>query len=188
MKKLILILLALVLCGAALAEGDALRMQVVACPEQSFSTLCLPEYSHDFHPDGGLSITLGADEGAAVLTIFKTDAPGADFDADYYLNNVWPGLLAQSWGEGVALGEPDTFNLGGRELPGRMATHTQDGETRVRLCCYDLRDDFFVRYEVFSPGDDIAIEDALSALALAVRWFEPDPEHYAGMSVVEARP
>lgn len=176
-KRLILtLLIALAVCAAS---AEPVAMRIVSCPEQSFSTLCKPQYTYDFHPDGGLTICLGEADDQPCVTIFKTDAPGAEFDARYYLDNVYTGLLKGSYGDGLdSLSETAAYTLGGREMPARMALYHTDGGAYMRFCAFDLRDDCFVRYEAFSPQEDIAIEDALQALSDAVRYFQPDAGHY----------
>ena len=177
MKRLFAVLLALMLmAGCALAE-EQVAMRIVSCPEQGFATLCKPEYDYDYHPDGGLTLYLGEDDTPRV-TIFKADAPGADFDCQYYLTNVY-GQLLESYGDEVTSpGEASVYSLGGKELPGRMATYVKDGESWFAFCAYDLEDDYFVRYEAFSRAHDIEIEVALTALAVAVGNFQPDADLY----------
>ena len=178
MKRLFSALLVLVLMtGCALAE-ESVAMRIVSCPEQGFATLCKPEYDYDYTFDGGLALYLGDDDDAPCVTIFKADAPGADFDCQYYLTNVY-GQLLESYGDEVtSLGETSVYSLGGKELPGRMATYVKDGESWFAFCAYDLEDDYFVRYEAFSRAYDIEIEDALTALAVAVGNFKTDADYY----------
>lgn len=178
MKRLFALLLALMLlAGCALAE-EKVAMRIVSCPEQGFSTLCKPEYDYDYTPDGGLALYLGEDDDAPCVTISKTDAPGVDFDYQYYLTNVY-GQLLESYGDEVTSpGEVSVYSLGGKELPGRMATYAFDGQSYFAFCAYDLEDDYFVRYEAFSRAYDIEIEDALTALAVAVGNFRPDENYY----------
>ena len=117
MKRILALCFALALLTAfAAAAEEGVAMRVIACPEQGFSTLCKPEYQHDFTPDGGLAIALGPDDGAPFVAVFKTDAPGADFDADYYLTHVYNERV-QNYGD-VLTGpvEAQTFPLGDREL------------------------------------------------------------------------
>ena len=181
MKRILtgLVLLALVACGAAAGE-EQVAMRIVTCPEQGFSTLCRPEYDYDFHPDGGLPIALREGDDAPWVGIFKTDAPGADFDAEYYLTHVHGDLVESSYAdEMIAAGECTTVSLGGKELPGRMFTYTVDGEGEFCLCAIEVEDDYFVRYEVVCHQYDIEIEDSLTALAVAVGNFQPDPDYYS---------
>ena len=178
MRRVACVLLALLLAVAhgALAEGEKVAMRIVSCPEQGFSTLCRPEYDYDFTPDGGLTLNLSD---TAFVTIFKTDAPGADFDAEYYLNNVYARLLKGDYGDDlISIGDYTVYSLGGRQLPGRMALYREDGQGRMRFCAMDLREDCFVRYEAFSRQEDAEMEAALTALAVAVGNFQPDAGHY----------
>lgn len=171
-------LLAAILCVGAPAETDPVAMRIVSCEEQGFSTLCRPEYDYDYHPDGGVTLYLGAPDSEPMMTIFKTDAPGSGFDAAYYFNNVYPSALEASCDEVLSPGEYTTLSLVGRELPGRMAACLEDGVQKFRLCAVDLREDCFVRYEVLCAEDDIEIEQALTALAVAVGNFQPDAGYY----------
>jgi len=172
-----LIALTFVLCGAAMAEERMAR--VISCPEQGFSTLCLVEYETDFTPDGGVTIELGPEDGDPWVSVFKTDAPGADFDAEYYLKNIYTATLASISDETPGDAAYGTYPLGGKEMPGILAMITVDGEARFRFCCYDLEDDYFVRYEASCPAEDAALEETLHAVGDAVRGFQPDPEFYA---------
>ena len=172
------VLLAAALCVGAPAEDEPVAMRIVSCEEQGFSTLCKPEYDYDYHPDGGVALYLGEPDSEPMVTIFKTDAPGSDFDAAYYFNNVYPSALEVSCDEVVSPGEYTTLSLAGRELPGRMAVCLEGGVQKFRLCAMDLREDCFVRYEVFCAQEDIEIEQALTALAVAVGNFQPDAGYY----------
>jgi len=172
-----LIALTFVLCGAAMAEERMAR--VISCPEQGFSTLCQVESEADFTPDGGVTIELGPEDGDPWVSVFKTDAPGADFDYQYYLANVY-GQLLESYGDVVTSpGEVSIYSLGGKELPGRMATYVKRDESWFAFCAFDLEDDYFVRYEAFSRAYDVEIEAALTALAVAVGNFQPNAGYYS---------
>jgi hypothetical protein len=180
MKKAfsMIVLLALALGIAALAE-DAVAMRIVTCPEQDFSTLCKPEYDYSFTPDGGVLIELGPNAADPTVQVFKTDAPGADFDAEYYLSNVYRRQVSDSADQVVNPGEYTIITLGGKELPAIMMLYLVEGESRYCLCAYDLQADYFVRYEARCPGTDIPIEEALTALAVAVGNFHPDADYYS---------
>ena len=182
MKRPLILLLALALAlgFAALAEGEQVAMRIVSCPEQGFATLCKPEYDYSYVPDGGLTIgTTGADAAASV-SIFKTDAPGKDFDANYYLNHVYADLMRSSYGgDLLQLSDVTEYTLGGRKMPARMVIYMEGGEQRMRFCAYDLREECFVRYEAFSRGTDSEMETALKMLAVAVGNFQPDADYYA---------
>lgn len=179
MKQILSAIIALILAlgGAALAE-EGVPMRIVACPEQDFATLCKPEYDYSFTPDGGLVIALGPEEDAPCVQVFKTDAPGADFDAEYYLTNIYRQQIKGSADEIVNAGEYTAISLGGKELPAIMMLYVADGESRFSLCAYDLQADYFVRYEARCRGVDSVIEDTLTALAVAVGNFQPDALHY----------
>ena len=182
MKKMmaVLLTLALLFACAALAEEEKIAMRIVSCPEQGFSTLCRPEYDYDFHPDGGLTIWLGEPEVSSSVTMFKTDAPGSDFDSEYYFRNVYSANLESSYGDDlIDPGEYTVYSLGGRQMPGQMSMYMVDGEVRLRFCAYDLRDDCFVRYDGVSGGADSDIEQMLTAVAVAVGNFQPDPDYYS---------
>lgn len=175
----VLMVLALLFACAA-AEEEDVAMRIVSCPEQGFSTLCRPEYSYDFHPDGGLTLWLGEPEVSSSVTIFKTDAPGANFDSEYYFKNVYTALLESSYGDDlIDAGEYTVYSLAGRQMPGQMSLYLRDGETRLCFCAYDLRDDCFVRYEANCVGEDVEIERALTAVAVSVGNFQPDPDYYS---------
>lgn len=184
MKKTMAILLALamLLTCAALADeedDDQVLMQIVSCPEQGFSTLCRPEYTCTYHPDGGMTIWLGEPEVSSSVTMFMADASGADFDADYYFTNVYKALLESSYGDDlVDAGMYGTYNLSQREMPGQLSLFMSNGELRARFCAYDLREDCFVRYEGFCAGDNEALKVMLTAVAVAVGNFQPDPDYY----------
>jgi len=176
-----LVLLALIAFCAA-AEEEQAAMRVVACSEQGFSTLCRPEYDYDFHPDGGLTITLREGDDAPWVSIFKTDAPGADFDVEYYLTHTYGDLVESSYADEMIDAKCTTLSLGGKELPVRMFTYIVDGEGEFCLCAIELQDDYFVRYEMVCHRYDIEIEAALTALGEAVGNFRPDPDHYSKAS------
>ena len=182
MKKTMALLLILVLAlsvSAAFAEEEPVAMRIVECPEQGFATLCKPDYDYYFTPDGGITIELGPEDGDPWVSIFKTDAPGADFDAEYYLTNVYRQQIAGSADEIVNDGDYSVFTLGGKEMPGILVMYLTDGEGRCRFCAYDLQDDYFVRYEAGSQADDASIEQALTVLAVAAGNFQPDASYYA---------
>lgn len=182
MKKAWALLLALALliaCGAALAEEEKVAMRIVTCEEQGFSTLCKPEYDYDFTPDGGVTIALGAEIGDPWVSVFKTDAPGADFDAEYYLANIYSQQIAGSADQVVNAGEVTEITLGGKTLTALMTLYVTGGESRYSICAYDRQPDYFVRYEARCAGEDIAIEDALKALAVAAGNFQPDANYYS---------
>ena len=182
MKKAMAFLLVLALAlgvGAACAEEEPVAMRIVECPEQGFSTLCKPDYDYSFTPDGGITIELGPETGDPWVSIFKTDAPGADFDAENYLTNVYRQMIAGSADQIVNDGEYSVFTLGGKEMPGIMVMYLAEGEGRWRFCAYDLQGDYFVRYEASSKADDAAMEQALTALAVAAGNFQPDASYYA---------
>ena len=181
MRKTLALFIALLFALSAIGASaeEPVQMRVVKCPEQGFSTLCKPEYTYDFHPDGGLTLYLDEPDADPSVNIFKTDGPGADFDAEYYLNNVYPSLVASYGDQVLSAGEYNVYTLSGRQMPGRMSMYVNDGEGRFCFCCFDLRDEYFVRYEVFCPQVDTAIERALTAMAVAVGNFQPDAEYYA---------
>lgn len=171
--------LALIACACALAEEEKVAMRIVACPEQGFATLCKPEYDYDFTDDGGLVIELGTEDGDPWVSVFKTDAPGANFDAEYYLTNVYRQQVKDRADAVASEGEYTSITLGGKALPALMMTYEANGESRYCLCAYDLQADYFVRYEVGCAAMDITIEDALRALAVAVGNFQPDADYYS---------
>jgi len=180
MKRILasILVLMLALGSIALAEENV-AMRIVSCPEQNFATLCKPEYDYDYTPDGGLTLDLGEGDDAPRVTVFKADAPGADFDYQYYLANVY-GQLLESYGDVVTSpGEVSIYSLGGKELPGRMATYVKRDESWFAFCAFDLEDDYFVRYEAFSRAYDVEIEAALTALAVAVGNFQPNAGYYS---------
>ena len=188
MRKTLALLVALLVAlsaAGAPAEEEPVQMRVVTCPEQGFSTLCRPEYTYDFHPDGGLTLCLDEANEDPLVTIFKTDGPGADFDAEYYLDNVYPSLLESYGDEVLSPGETSVYTFSDRRMPGRMSMYVNDGEIRFCFCAFDLREDCFVRYEVFSPQADASIDQALTAMAVAVGNFRPDAEYYANGGAVE---
>ena len=174
----LLLVLSLLACVCAQAE-EQVAMRIVACPEQGFATLCKPEYDYYFTDDGGIMIELGAKDDDPWVSIFKTDAPGADFDAEYYLTNVYRQQVSSAADAVVNEGEYTVITLGQKELPAIMMMYVKEGESRYRLCAYDLQADYFVRYEVGCAAMDIPIEDALKALAVAVGNFQPDADYYA---------
>ena len=175
----LLVLALLLVCGAALAEEERVAMRIVACEEQGFSTLCKPEYDYDFTPDGGVTIELGLEIGDPWVSVFKTDAPGADFDAEYYLTNVYSRQIAGSADQVVNAGEVIAITLGGKDLTALMTLYVVNGESRYAICAYDLQPDYFVRYEARCAGEDIVIEDALTAMAVAAGNFQPDAGYYS---------
>ena len=179
LTAVLVLLLALNAAGPALAAEEQTAMRIVSCPEQDFSTLIRPEYDYDYSPDGGLMILLGEGDGAPFVTVFKADAPGADFDAEYYFTNVYRERLNSYGDELTSAGEFTTFPLGGKDLPGRMAMYLSKGEGRFVFCGYDLEEDYFVRYEAFCPQTEDDIEEVLEAVGTAVRYFQPDAGYYA---------
>lgn len=180
MKKTLAWLLALflLLAVSALAE-EQVAMRIVTCEEQGFSTLCKPEYDYDFTPDGGLSIELGTEIGDPWVDIFKTDEPGAAFNAEAYLTNIYTQQIAGSADEVVNAGEVTTITLGGKELPALMTVYVVGGESRYAICAYDLQEDYFVRYEARCAAVDATMEETLTALAVAVGNFHPDANYYS---------
>ena len=182
MRKTLALFIALLFALSAIGASaeEPVQMRIVKCPEQGFSTLCRPEYDYYFHPDGGLTIWLGEPEVSSSVTMFKTDAPGSDFDSEYYFRNVYSANLASSYGDDlIDPGEYTVYSLGGRQMPGQMSMYMVDGEVRLRFCAYDLRDDCFVRYDGVSGGADSDIEQMLTAVAVAVGNFQPDPDYYS---------
>lgn len=155
-------------------------MKIVSCPEQNFSTVCRPEYSYDYMPDGGLQIQLGEGEDAGFVTIFKTDAPGGDFAAETYFNNAYLNLLKSSYGENlVDPGEYTLYPFGNREMPGRMVMYMKDGKPQMRFCLYDLEEEYFVRYEAFCAFEADIMQSVIDDLSDLVRYFQPDAAYYS---------
>ena len=182
MKKTLICLLVLALLlagGTAVAEEEKVAMRIVACEEQGFSTLCRPEYDYYFTGDGGVTIELGSEPGDPWVSVFKTDAPGADFDAEYYLANVYSRQIAESAERVVNAGEVTEVTLGGKTLTALMTLYVAGGGSRYSICAYDRQPDYFVRYEARCAGEDIAIEDALTAMAVAAGNFQPDANYYS---------
>ncbi|MBQ9030274.1 MAG: hypothetical protein IJ106_02310 [Parasporobacterium sp.] len=155
-------------------------MMIVTCPEQNFATVCRPEYSYEYTPDGGLQISLGDSDDAGMITIFKTDAPGGDFDAEAYFNNAYYNLLVSSYGDNlIDPGEYNLYPFGNLEMPGRMALYLRNGVPYMRFCLYDLEEDYFVRYETFCAFDDTTMQNTIDDLSDAVRYFQPDAQYYS---------
>ena len=184
MKKIVslimtMLMLLLVMGVPALASEQDRVMMIVSCPEQDFSTVCPPECTYEFTPDGGLAIQLGDAAGGGTVTIFKTDAPGADFAAEAYFENAFINLMVQSYGSSLTdLGEYTIYPFAGKELPGRMVLYDKDGETQMRFCLFDLQDDYFVRYETFSVFDEEDAQNAVDVMSDAIRYFQPDALYY----------
>ena len=159
------------------AQEEQVRMQIISCPEQGFSTLCREEYGQTYTPDGGVTIFLGEEDKRPFVSIFKTDAPGNEFDSDYYFENVYLPTLRGTYGDAlIDEGETSLYSLSGREMPGRMVRYLDqnDGEICVRFCAYDLRDDCFVRYEAFCEDYDEVLMKTLT-----VGNFQPDANYYS---------
>ena len=191
MKKALTLLLALALLAAfpALAEDTLVERQIISCPDQNFSTLCMPEYSYDFHPDSGLTIYLGRPDDGACVNIFKTDASGRDFDAETYFNNAYLSMLKSSYGSDLLNeGAYDMFPIDDRQLPGRMCLYLENGERHIRFCVFDLQDDYFVRYEAFFAQETGETRDTLTALATALHNFRPDADFYSASRGSGQRP
>ena len=164
------------------AQEEQVRMQIISCPDQGFSTLCREEYGQTYTPDGGVTIFLGEEDKRPFVSIFKTDAPGNEFDSDYYFANVYLQTLRGTYGDAlIDEGETSLYSLSGREMPGRMVRYLDqnDGEICVRFCAYDLRDDCFVRYEAFCEDYDEVLMKTLTAVAVAVGNFQPDANYYS---------
>jgi len=160
-------------------------MMIVRCPEQNFSTACQPQFTYDYTPDGGIWIQLDDASGGGGVSIFKTDAPGADFAAETYFENAFLDLLSRSYGDNlIDIGEYTIYPFAGKELPGRMALYESNGETYMRFCLYDLEEDYFVRYEAFSVFDETYAQNAVDVMSDAIRYFQPDPEYYSSSKPV----
>ena len=188
MRKLLsvfMIFLMIILPAAAVygaQEEESVTMRIVSCPEQNFSTLTKLDSSEEYTPDGGLMISFGASGDATRIRIFKTDAPGADFDAETYFNHAYLNQLESSYGTNlVDAGEYAVYPMGGREMPGRLAMYQQNGQGFMRFCVYDLQEDYFVCYEAFSILEAQVMQDALNDLADMVRYFQPDAGYYYSM-------
>lgn len=184
MKKYISLFMGFLMMSLMLAvpvfgsEEDRVMM-IVSCPEQNFSTACLPQFTYDYTPDGGVWIQLDEESGGGSVSIFKTDAPGADFAAETYFENAFIDLLVQSYGSSlIDPGEYTVYPFAGKELPGRMALYDQDGETHMRFCLFDLEDDYFLRYEAFSVFDETYAQNAVDVMSDAIRYFQPDAMYY----------
>ena len=125
MKKtvsLILVFMFIMPILSVYGSEDERVMKIVSCTEQDFSTICRPECSYDYTPDGGLTIWLGENEDPRRITIFKADAPGDEFDAETYFNNAYPDLLRSSYGSDlVDPGEYMVYTFADRQMPGRLA-------------------------------------------------------------------
>lgn len=170
-------LFALMLCFTAHAEDDMVAMQIISVPEQNFSTLVSPDYVYSFTPDGGLTIYLDPSADKPCVTVFKTDAPGSGFDAEYYFKNVYTPSIADEYGDNLINGGSyKEYPIAGRTMPGQMCTFISDGKTGLRFCVYDLYDTFFVRYEAFCDEDHI--DETLGTLGIAAGNFQPDAEYY----------
>lgn len=180
MKRIAWLLLALALFTCALASAEEpVAMRIVSCPEQGFATLCKPEYDYYFTDDGGILIELGPQIEDPYVQIFKTDAPSADFDAEYFLTNIFRKNIADAADQVLNMGEYTTVTFGGKTLPALMMLYVMDGESRYAICAYDLQADYFVHYEMGCAGADTAIEQGLTALAVAVGNFQPDANYYS---------
>ena len=181
MKKIatLALVLALIACAFASAE-EKVAMRIVTCEEQNFATLCKPEYDYYYTDDGGVTLELGPDIDDPWVSIFKTDAPGADFDAGYYLPNIYRQNVIDGADQVVNAGEVTSITLGGKTLQALMMVYVTDGETRYGICAFDLQEDYFVRYEARCAGEDTVIEQTLTALAVAAGNFQPDAGYYSG--------
>lgn len=190
MKKIFPWMIAVLMLIPALTvhagEEKDVVAQIISCPEQNFSTVCRPECTYDFVPDGGLQIKLGDGEDAGYITIFKADAPGSDFAAETYFNNAWLNMVEASYGEDLLdPGEYTVYPFADQEMPGRMALYLKDGVPQMRYCLYDLEEDYFVRYEAFCVFDEAVLQSTIDDLSTAVRYFEPDAQHYSGSDVTK---
>ena len=173
------LVLAHVLSVPVFASEDETVMMIIKCPEQGFSTLCIPGCSYDYTPDGGVSIQLDDAAGGGRVSIFKTDAPGADFAAETYFENAFIDLVVRSYGDNLLdLGEYTIYPFAGKELPGRMVMFNKDGQTWMRFCLYDLEDDYFVRYETISVLDEEKAQNAVDVMSDAIRYLQPDDMYY----------
>ena len=188
MKKTIALIIAVLMILPVLpvyGGEDDVVMMIVSCPEQNFATVCRPDYSYDYTPDGGLTIYFGDSEDAGrsvgKITIFKTDAPGSNFEAETYFNNAYLNLLESSYGDNLLdPGEYTVYSFAGREMPGRMALYLDNGRGRMRFCLYDLQEDYFVRYEAFSSFEETEMQSTIDDLSSAIRYFQPDAQYYYG--------
>ncbi|MBQ3424233.1 MAG: hypothetical protein IJH38_03445, partial [Clostridia bacterium] len=152
-------------------EADA-EMAPVSVPEQGFSTRLPAGCSWDYTPDGGLTIRVGAGENAPWVRLFRTEAPGSEFDARSYFDNVFtPQMRSDLGGALLKVGSYASNNIAGIEMPGVQYTYLNNGRLRKCLCMYDLREDGFVRYEARYYEEE---QDAcLLALALAAVNYQP---------------
>ena len=173
-----LILLALIAGGCAALADEPVAMRIVTCEEQGFSTLCKPEYDYSFIPDGGLTIELGPEDDAPCVRIFKTDAPGANFNAENYLTNIYRQNIVDRADTVVNAGEYTAITLGGKELPALMMVYVRNGASRYSLCAFDLQADYFVQYDLDCAAEDTVMEQTLTALAVAAGNFQPEPNYY----------
>lgn len=172
------ILLALIACGCVALADEPVAMRIVTCEEQGFSTLCKPEYDYSFIPDGGLTIELGPEDGDPCVRIFKTDAPGADFNAENYLINIYRQSIVDKADTVVNAGEYTMITLGGKEMPALMTVYVRNGTSRYSICAFDLQANYFVQYDLDCAAEDTIMEQTLTALAVAVGNFQLEPNDY----------
>ena len=207
MRRFIAMLLALLLAAtlpAALSEGaltgngdtmigeapigDAATPegQAVSCPEQGFSTLTAPSLKW-YYEELGVYIDLGSNEDSPWILISRADAPGSQFDAQGYFDNVLTPQMQDDFGSDlVSVGQYQTYTVAGVETHGVMYTYKANGRDRVCFVLFALREDGFVRYEARYYADDS--EDCMSALCIAVYYYQPDAYYYGGAPAPQSEP
>lgn len=180
MKKLFIVVLAIALTLFAPGTLAEESRQAISCPEQGYSLLCDAGLAYDYTPDGGLTIYLDDMEDPDSINVFMTDAPGADFDAENYLGNVYVSRLRDLYGERlIDEGETVTYTLAGRDMPGRMYLYEREnGWCYAVVCLFDLQDDYFVRYEIDCYSSGGSIDYAMKKLDAIADSFRPDPNFY----------
>ena len=194
MRKLVSMLVALLLAASMLAvggaedfaigsapigdAGDTSDYQIVACPEQGFSTLTAPSLNW-YYEELGVYIDLGSDADSPWLMIARADAPGSQFDAQGYFNNVFTPQMKDDLGSDlISAGQPQKYTVAGIDMTGAMYTYRAGGRDRVCFVLFALREDGFVRYEARYYADDS--EDCLAALCIAAYYYQPDAAYYTG--------
>ena len=165
--------------SAGETDGGTVEYKPIACEEMNFSTLTAPSLDGHY-AEGSFYIDLGTADDAAWIGIARAeDAPGSQFDYQYYFDNVFTPSLRDNLGSDlIEVGTVQTYTVAGVEMKGVMYTYLLNGRNRVCFVLFDLREDGFVRYEARYYADDS--QDCLAALCIAAYYYQPDAYYYTG--------
>lgn len=148
---------------ARVDEPAPTGLALVECPEQGFTTQADPAYSTEYEEGTGLYIYTEEAGRIPYVIVYRSEDLLAE-PYDFVVEQFTPHVQAQYGDDLVDYLEFESFEIGGKQLPGGVYTYRLQGHVIDMLRLFDSTGDttvsFSAKYEHDNGGDTLAALDA----------------------------